>query len=682
MNTSVNRRTSPAAPRQPKQSLSAPELVWLYAALGIAGCLILLVAGFPLDASGLDGGTRTQGAATPVLAAATKASGPDSDSPPRADGLSGPQATPIEDKDPDAPAPAGAPDPEPEPPSAPVTTPEPPTADATSRDRPRAILSEDDLRRQLYRAQEFGLKPAVRDALVESYKTRYQSNAAMGRKPSFDPSILLSRVPGARQMPVRGFPVCQLTPDSAATLGVLSRALHAYLDGLAPKDATGKRGNPIHVRDALRQERRGKPPAWLRPEALPAMVQILMAEDVPLRLILVDMMADIPGPAAGVRLAQRAVYDLSPEVRRAAIDALRQRPAGEARRTLVDALRYPWPAAADHAAAALAALGDRDAAPLMVALLDKPDPAAPYATKTGPSVHELVRVNHVQNCLLCHVPAVGRDPVTDVDPFANRPSQTYDVGYGGPRIPGGGGGVWANRVLIRADVQFLRQDFSVTLPPDGNYSVAGHLRFDFLVRTRPLTPAEAREWKTQTRSATPSYPQREATLSALRAITGRDAGPTTEAWLNLYPHAHAEAEGVRLAAALRKAPPDQREQLLARYRDAKEGHYTEGLAHAIPHVPAKFQEKVRAALVDRLARLPADEIRADLEGEGELRRAAARACVRKADAEMIPDLIALLTDTDLDVREAAHQALRRLMGDDFARLAGHPEREPKAAAAK
>jgi len=139
---------------------------------------------------------------------------------------------------------------------------------------------------------------------------------------------------------------------------------------------------------------------------------------------------------------------------------------------------------------------------------------------------------------------------------------------------------------------------------------------------------------------------------------------------------------MRLAASLRAATPDQREQLLARYRDATEGHYTEGLAHAIRHVSVKVQEKVRAALVERLARLPVDELRARLEGEGELRRAAARACVGKADAEMIPNLIDLLTDTDLDVREVAQQALRRLTGDDYARAAGRPQREHEPAAAK
>jgi HEAT repeat protein len=683
MKTFVKRRTSPAKRRPPRHSRPAPELAWLYVALGLGVAGGLFVAtGSALDLWGLDRGARAERAATPVLAAATPTPGPGSDPAPAADVPANPTVPPLEDQKPEPPAPAPAPvtDPEPRPVPAPTSEP-PPAAAATNPGRPRGVLSEDDLRLQLYRAPEFGLKPSVRDALVESYKKDYQSNASMGRKPVFGPNTLLSHLPSARQLPLRAFPICQLNRDSAVTLGVLSRALHAYLDALAPKDANGKRGDPRRVRAALRRERRGKPPEWLRPEALPAMVQILMAEDVPLRLILVDMMADIPGKAASIRLAQRAVYDLSPEVREAAIDALRQRPAGEARRTLVDALRYPWPAAADHAADALVALGDRDAAPLLVALLDKPDPAAPYATKAGASVHELVRVNHVQNCLLCHVPAVGRDPVTDVDPFARRPSQTYEVGYRGPRIPGASGGVWANKVLIRADVQFLRQDFSVTFPPGGSFGSEGGLRFDFLIRTRPLKPAELREWKDQTPPDASAYPQREATLFALRALTGQDAGPTTEAWLKLYPHAHAEAEGLRLGAALRAAPADQREQLLARYRDAQDDYYTEGLAHAIPHVPAKFQEKVRAALVERLARLPADELRAHLEGDGELRRAAARACARKADATLIPDLMDLLTDADSEVVEAARQALRRLTGEDFGPPAGGPQPEREASAA-
>ena len=213
MNTAPKRGTSPATPRR---SRSAPELAWLYAAagLGIADGIVL-AADFALTRRVPEGESPAGRAAMPVLAAAAPVPGPGSDPQPIA---LVPQAPPTVDKEPASPAPAAVPDPEPKAP------PVPPAEDATFRERLRGTHSEDDLRRQLYRVPEFGLKPAVRDALVESYKMSYQSNAALSHKPLFDPSILLSRLPGARQLPLRGFPVCQLTPDSAATLGVLSRA--------------------------------------------------------------------------------------------------------------------------------------------------------------------------------------------------------------------------------------------------------------------------------------------------------------------------------------------------------------------------------------------------------------------------------------------------------------------------
>lgn len=670
MTTPLTRRTRSAATRAPRLSLAAPELFWLYAVLGlvfVGG--VAVMAGIKCGAGEVESTVRAERPTTPGPAVATAVHDPEPAATPAHAAVAQPSAND------DAPPPVVAeaePHPMPEPVSA--TT-------ARAPERPRPVASEYDLRYQLLRAPEVGLKPATRDRLVESYKTSFQSNAAMGRKPSFDPSILVKRMPTAGQLPLRGFPVCQLPPERAATLGVLSRALHAYLDGFAPRDATGKRGEPSRVREVLRAERRGKPPTWLTPEALPAMTQILMAEDVPLRLILVDMMADIPGKAASVRLAQRAVFDLSPDVRQAAVEALQQRPAVEARKTLVDAMRYPWPAAADHAADALVALADRDATPLLVALLDKPDPALPFPTKNGASVHEIVRVNHVQNCLLCHVPSVGRDPVTDVDPFARRPDQTYDVGYGGPKLPGANGGVWSNRVLIRADVQFLRQDFSVAFPPVSDFATAGGLRFDFLVRTRPLKPDEVKGW-TNKRPAAATYPQREAVLYALRGVTGLDAGSTTDAWLALFPDARAVAEAVRLAAALRTSPADQHGALLTRYRDARDDRGAEVLAHAIPHVTVRLQDKLRAALVERFGRLPADDLRALLDGDGELRQAAAWACVRAANAASIPDLIGLLTDADAALADAAHQTLQRLTGEDFGPPAGSPQRDREEAATR
>ena len=184
-------------------------------------------------------------------------------------------------------------------------------------------------------------------------------------------------------------------------------------------------------------------------------------------------------------------------------------------------------------------------------------------------------------------------------------------------------------------------------------------------------------------------PPGRADLSAARGDAVRPAHrhrpgcrPDDGGLAESLPARSRRGRGAAAGRRARAAPPDQREQLLARYRDAKEDHFTEGLAHAIPHVTAKFQEKVRAALVERLARLPADELRAHLDDDGELRLAAARAFVRTADAGMIPDLIGLLTDADSKVGEAAHQALRRLTGEDFGPPASASEQQRDAAAAK
>jgi hypothetical protein len=58
-------------------------------------------------------------------------------------------------------------------------------------------------------------------------------------------------------------------------------------------------------------------------------------------------------------------------------------------------------------------------------------------------------------------------------------------------------------------------------------------RFDFLVRTRPVTAKEAAAYQEWVRQQGPGYlsPQHQAALSALRALTGRDAPePTAAAW--------------------------------------------------------------------------------------------------------------------------------------------------------
>ena len=88
-----------------------------------------------------------------------------------------------------------------------------------------------------------------------------------------------------------------------------------------------------------------------------------------------DLLAAIPGKAATLALAQRAVFDLSAAVREGAVAALQRRPRDEARAVFLSSLRHPWAPAADHAAEALVALTDHEAVPRLIRLLDQPDPA-------------------------------------------------------------------------------------------------------------------------------------------------------------------------------------------------------------------------------------------------------------------------------------------------------------------
>jgi hypothetical protein len=254
--------------------------------------------------------------------------------------------------------------------------------------------------------------------------------------------------------------------------------------------------------------------------------QMLQVEDGVVREHLVKRLADTKGKSATAALARRAVFDLSFEVREAAVKALKDRPGKEYRPVLLEALRYPWAAVADHAAEALVALDDRAAVVELVGLLDEPDPRVPTQDKDKKwLVPELVRVNHLGNCLLCHAPSTAKDdPVRGVVPERGKPlPQVYYESKKGD--------------FVRADVTYLKQDFSVlqsVAEPDKWPAIQ---RFDYLIRKRDVSADEAaRLIKESEKAAT--YAQREAVLWALRALTNQDAGDKTVDWrmLLLKPH--------------------------------------------------------------------------------------------------------------------------------------------------
>ena len=86
--------------------------------------------------------------------------------------------------------------------------------------------------------------------------------------------------------------------------------------------------------------------------------------------------------------------------------------------------------------------------------------------------------------------------------------------------------------LVRADVTYLKQDFSVMQAVKKQWVWPEKQRFDYLVRVRPLTPKELVGFDFQQNTARPlrRSDHKWAILNALRVLTERDGGTTIQGW--------------------------------------------------------------------------------------------------------------------------------------------------------
>ena len=458
-----------------------------------------------------------------------------------------------------------APRPEPEPArqvaAAPVSPPAPPAdvrrAEATEASAP-------SLSRRPQRLSEHYLAMSLRDAVLEvdldavpGWSAKLQAAAKddlptskpatpaapnkesvprlQGVKPYFD---LLAQRPDLSGLPVRKGADCQTDKNAVETMQGLSLTLRFLQPGgfRRSKSTSNEAKDEAPIIEFLTHLREGREPGEgsknqllkelmelrrvklgkLSEAMIPTLVQVLQSQRAPVRLELVKLLAAIKGPVATAALARRALFDLAEDVREAAVRELKQRSQKEYRQVLLDGLRYPWAPVADHAADALVALADRDAAPSLVALLDKPDPCAPVRTKDHKwIVKELVGVNHLRNCFLCHAPSFDRkDPVRGLVPTPGErlPVEYYESSRG---------------IFVRADVTYLKQDFSVVQPVPYHDKWPALQRYDYLVREREPTAPELSFWAGKTAAW---YPQRDAVLFALRQLTGKDAGDSAKDW--------------------------------------------------------------------------------------------------------------------------------------------------------
>ncbi|QJW99086.1 HEAT repeat domain-containing protein [Frigoriglobus tundricola] len=264
-----------------------------------------------------------------------------------------------------------------------------------------------------------------------------------------------------------------------------------------------------------------------------ALMQMFAAESPELRLGLVKYLTGVAQPEATKALARLAIFTSEDDVRLAAVDALKVRREKDYTEILVNGLRCPWPAVAKRAADAIARLEREDLIPELVKLLEVEDPRLPQAKRKGwvdvPVVREMVKLNHHQNCVMCHAPAgsgvVSASAITAEVAVLGQPLPTPAEGYR-KSTP---------ELMIRVDVTYLRPDFSAVLAVGDAHPWPEEQRFDFLVRERQLTNEEAATYheKLTPKGAGVLSPYHKAALAALRDMTGKDAAPTAAAWREL-----------------------------------------------------------------------------------------------------------------------------------------------------
>jgi len=132
----------------------------------------------------------------------------------------------------------------------------------------------------------------------------------------------------------------------------------------------------------------------------------------------------------------------------------------------------------------------------------------------------------------------------------------------------------------------------------------------------------------------------------------------------------------RMSDDLATATDAQQNELLTKYREGKGPAYTQALAGAIPRLKGDNKSKARDALAERLTRMTADTLRAQLKDDDpEIRRAASLACAMKDDKSHVPDVIPLLDDSEPLVSRAAHAALKSLTNQDFGPAKDAPSKD-------
>ncbi|MEQ8790314.1 MAG: HEAT repeat domain-containing protein [Pirellulaceae bacterium] len=325
---------------------------------------------------------------------------------------------------------------------------------------------------------------------------------------------------------------CQIEGERLNCLAEVSRTINGSIRLPTPSSTMARPIVGFSISSAPRSptermqailDRLGDSQQWNKREHVAALEQTLQVEGEMIVLAMVDALSRIEGREATQALARRALYDVSSAVRAKAIDALRTRGVPQYRDALTAGLRYPWAPVSIHAAEALVRLDVKEVAPRLIRMLEEPPPTAPQRDVRGRMVvRELVKVNHLRNCALCHAPATP-DSFGSFGGLVPTPGEKLPVNFYG-EIGG---------ASVRADATYLRQDFSVMESVVDAAPWPSMQRFDFLVRTRVLSVEERAQLEASSWENPGSSSHRQALLYALRGLTGKDGGDDPQRWREL-----------------------------------------------------------------------------------------------------------------------------------------------------
>lgn len=346
----------------------------------------------------------------------------------------------------------------------------------------------------------------------------------------------MERRPELRGLPFVMGTACRLDANRAQSFDTSVKAVRDGLEQDSFRSRHGQTHAAEHEAFWNTYEARSRGQGIETAQGVAALTQILGPERKQLRHSLVRKLSLSNRPEATRALARAALFDVSSDVRMAALKELKNRPKdGVQDEILMHGIRYPMTVVAYRAAHAIGELDRQDLKPQLARFLDQPAPGDPEKkivdNREVCEVREMVRINHHRNCLLCHPPSATGQPneVPGVmpipgSPFPSSPSEAYGAAQsiGDP--------------MVRADATYLRQDFSVLMQVANAAPWPNMQRFDFLVRTRVVEGNElaALLQKVQARPAGFLSANHKAALDALRRLTGQDAAPNPAAWQRVF----------------------------------------------------------------------------------------------------------------------------------------------------